>query len=108
MPQSSDVPRQVPSVVTEPGTAEYASASDVTEPSPEICRNCRFWAKVESHYGQCRIRAPIMNNQLVHFIDDLETEWAVWPLVSADSWCGEFQAGPEATKQHRSRDGADS
>ncbi|WP_375455729.1 hypothetical protein [uncultured Methylobacterium sp.] len=46
-----------------------------------ICTNCRFYAAANSEAGECRRFAPDHGD---------DTRLAIWPLLAAGDWCGEF------------------
>lgn len=70
----------------------------------EKCQNCKFWKrpngynhidqfKEGSHViGPCRKKSPVI---VTHDGKDTRgysysTEITIWPVVSANDWCGEF------------------
>jgi hypothetical protein len=69
------------------------------------CENCRFFALDHKETsGDCRRYAP----KPMSFADteDFHTVDIVWPQMSLDDWCGEFQPHPitaERRKQWRER-----
>lgn len=102
--KNTDDPSQLQPLVTEPRMAQDAIEPNVTEPTPEVCRNCRWWEDVDGESGQCRIRAPIAYGQLHRRVDDIDDVDAFWPWSRYDDWCGEFQVRPKDTKQCVGRD----
>ena len=46
------------------------------------CANCRFYAAANGQAGECRRFAPDFGE---------DTRRASWPILTAASWCGEFE-----------------
>lgn len=45
------------------------------------CEDCFFYQREQDWAGECRRHAPR---------PQLDCEIAVWPIVKADDWCGEY------------------
>ncbi len=68
------------------------------------CQNCRWARRLEGPEGlpdadpqfRCHRNAPIAMPDARAWPGSIE--WAIWPQVSGDDWCGEF-AKPEGRVQ---------
>ena len=61
-----------------------------TTTTARACGNCTYWNMLEDGSGECRRHAP----QTVAFeVDDEMTFESMFPVVSADDWCGDFYPG---------------
>lgn len=76
--------------------AELMNCGVPDQPDP-LCWDCRFFETVtpmdrgqppehECQEGQCRRHPPVTD----HGQRDSEVNYAVFPIVFADDWCGEF------------------
>ena len=84
--------------------AEAAGDNSESPCKPE-CFRCLFFQDfgVEKQLGECRRYAPpveIKNPIHAKPVKKLD-ENAIWPIVSFDSWCGEFEAASKAQVQER-------
>lgn len=70
---------------------------DLPDQPESMCWNCRFFAtsiamdrfqppEQESQEGECRRHPPVTD----HGQRDTDVNYAVFPIVFADDWCGEF------------------
>jgi hypothetical protein len=55
----------------------------------KACANCAFWDASNESEGSCRRSAP---QTVVFEISSKQSVKTVFPVTSADDWCGEFQA----------------
>ena len=69
------------------------------------CEDCRFWEEKESanpgngvRMGFCRRRPPIATGcfvpkagRIAGIVTPQLVEMTIWPQVSANNWCGEFE-----------------
>ena len=96
--KDTDEPRQLEPLVTEPRMAEDAIEPNVTEPTPETCRNCKFWWVLDPDWGrnECRIEPPIRRG---YDESGCDPDHGVWPSTIDNDWCGKFQVRPKDTKQ---------
>lgn len=64
------------------------------EPKQPTCEECCWWfwhfnQKSGVETSECRRRAPVET-----CLDEAtDLEYAVWPRVDADMWCGDYAAG---------------
>ena len=70
------------------------------------CEDCRFWEEKKrakpgngARMGYCRCRPPIATgcfvpkaNPIAGSITPQLAEMTLWPQVSANNWCGEFES----------------
>jgi hypothetical protein len=57
---------------------------NLSKPFPEVCETCRFYSTKYPDRG-CHRHAPVAL---------AETKLPVWPLVSHDDSCGDWELGP--------------
>jgi hypothetical protein len=61
----------------------------------ELCETCRFWERTGNHAGECRRYAPRPAMRALMILDSRQQdgrEDAIFPIMSHDEWCGEWQA----------------
>ena len=80
----------------------------ITQPVIQSCWECRFFEPSvgvdrdlppadECSAGDCRRHPPVTD----HDQRDASANWAVFPLVMACDWCGEFASRPTTSAQRR-------
>jgi hypothetical protein len=58
-----------------------------TKTSTRACESCSYWKNLEDNHGECRRHAP----QTIAFEVDDEVKFeSMFPVTSADDWCGDF------------------
>ena len=66
-----------------------------------ICACCRFFSAIDDRYqkGQCRRRTPVP--RLVFDGRHDGSGIGVWPIISSESWCGEFEHRFDALREQQ-------
>lgn len=55
---------------------------------PANCSACKFWAARDAAIGECHARAPVLGGTQ-----------AVFPLVAAENFCGDYQERPLSAEE---------
>lgn len=66
-----------------------------------MCRDCRFWHRLDPGYGQCRLCPPTVSEQLLAEGDEGEADdrtqaercfdASIWPITFDDDFCGKVE-----------------
>ena len=68
----------------------------------ERCGECRFYRSARTIYGICRVGPPRMWGDISGEKRPVEFRVTdgVWPTVTIDDWCGQFEALDSSEKVH--------
>lgn len=66
------------------------------------CFDCRFYdCLFNTETGRCRRRSPLIHPTWRAEAEDDEWDWAAWPMVHYDDWCGEHERASEQIIRNR-------
>ena len=73
--------------------APARTSEPTSEPTSRACLDCQFYCPNDDYNGECRRNAPRTARQR----EDEEPDYAAWPVVMRDDWCGEWEEAMTAT-----------